>query len=252
MEARRGVSMYMPPHDLPEFKHVFDQNISFPRHKWAAALGAYSYRLKPSLYKQLEQRRLELWPESVGGTGRSSALRCNSNCDAKDERGAEERVVWGLHVRHGDVLSLKDVYGNRRPFEFKEYFNIALDRARQYGAVPDAVYVTSDNPDTTDFVEAQCMEAALKRWSKVAPGSPPPCIFTVDATQRYRTEHGSHTIAAGSGAINIYTQHFLIHLTRLMLYQRAAARSASAPCTSIKSSRLKSSTPTATPPRPPG
>ena len=37
------------------------------RHKWAAALAAYLFRLKPEVWAQLEARRQRMWPAAVGG-----------------------------------------------------------------------------------------------------------------------------------------------------------------------------------------
>ena len=52
------------------------------------------------------------------------------------------------------------------------------------------MYIASDNPDIDDEVEA---EVALQRWGME---NIQPRIFTAERSTRFRTKHGSHTVAA--------------------------------------------------------
>ena len=64
--------------------------------------------------------------------------------------------------------------------------------------LPSAVYVASDSLETPDFVDDACADDSpfLAHWPA---GVPPPCMFSADPAERFRTEHGSHTVAAGGG-----------------------------------------------------
>ena len=66
------------------------------------------------------------------------------------------------------------------------------------GGLPSAVYVASDSLETPSFVAEACAADSpfLDRWPAAAPR---PCLFSADADARFRTEHGSHTVAAGGG-----------------------------------------------------
>ena len=75
------------------------------RHKWAAALGAYVFRPKGDVLAWLEGRRRAVWPPHLGGTRREPGC---SRCDGPPE--GDGGRLWGLHVRHGDLKALKDVY----------------------------------------------------------------------------------------------------------------------------------------------
>lgn len=194
VEARRGISMYIPPVDMPRYKHVFKdiKKMEYPRQKWASAIGYYSFRLKPEFRTQLENRLLELWPSNLGGTARVSAFSCHSGCNDTHNKSGE---IWGLHIRHGDTLSLKKEYGNRRTFDFEDYVLRAQDLSHALQRSPTSIYVTSDNPETVSYVKEWCSPKELEGWY----GDKPPCIFTVNETLRFRTTHGSHTVAAEGG-----------------------------------------------------
>lgn len=234
-EARRGPSAYHPPYGNPVFAEVFGARprMGHPRHTWAAALGAYAFRLKPELAGALERHRLDVW-EGAGlqrGTrGDGGALGDEELLDAGvDALGSDmtlplsspsyesRPIVWGMHVRHGDVTALADIYGNRRVYDFGEYFAAAHARAKQVVAVqfkkrggsvgglnsawklPSGVFVASDDPETSEHVDSYSRPSALAAWPGGAPRAP--VIFTVNASERYRTPHGSHTVAADGGCV---------------------------------------------------
>lgn len=185
-EARRGVTAYEPP------PGVLPPSTVLPRHKWTAAIAAYVFRVKPELHAAFERSHRALdWPAD------SSRVAC-------------------AQIRHGDILANPDVYFNRRTFPFSQveerggggrratpqrltpppttttsplqYFE---ELHRLLPTPPAAVFVASDNPRLKDEVAA---EVALARWG---PGAPAPRIFTSDdAVDRFRTPHGSHTVAA--------------------------------------------------------
>jgi hypothetical protein len=67
-----------------------------PRHKWTAAIAAYTFRVKPELHAAFERSRKALaWPAD------SSGVAC-------------------AQIRHGDILANPDVYFNRRTFPFTQ------------------------------------------------------------------------------------------------------------------------------------
>jgi hypothetical protein len=211
-EAHRGPALYHVPLDLPLYKHIFSIKMTFPRHKWAAVIAAYSFRLKPNLIDIFEERRLNLFHKSAGGNNNN----CNNNESHIDENidingntinnNNNIAPIWSIHVRHGDTKALSEVYGNRQLNEFPTYLATAQQRANEIyednnnnnnnnNELPGSIFIISDAIDTPDFVT----RAADMTESYLWPNFKIPCMFTVNPADRFRTKHGSHTVAADGG-----------------------------------------------------
>ena len=257
-ERRAPAAAYHFPLYNPAFSQLF---VDFPypirnlRHKWAAALGAYVFRPKPDVLALLESRRKAIWPMHVGGDSREP--HCNQYCPTTQNHtsngssSSQPGIVWGAHVRHGDLKALRDVYGNRQVYEFHEYLQAINRRATDLATImdndddwkdciqdpdneeksthgdgessrlchernrvsnrgrllPAALYVATDSLETQEFIADACRSDSefITTWPKASTtaygGGPvtPPCVFTVNPDDRFRTEHGSHTVAAGGG-----------------------------------------------------
>lgn len=253
VEVRKGVSLYYPPLGLMEYisqqrgysaqqREGIQQREAF---LWAAAVSAYVFRIKPDLLHSFKNK--------------FSTLR----------QGAGS--LWGLHVRHGDLKALSNVYGYKEVFDFEDYFSAAISLSHTLQAVPDKLFVSTDsmqadrlstifsrflnerrtqiarsqNPKSPDAQKAKSLGLGKSRTVTVdrqgdyedddedyeeedddeeedeedeedeyyddeGPGAPPatkrywyndqvPGIFTIHNNDRYRTEHGSHTVAANGG-----------------------------------------------------
>ena len=94
-----------------------------------------------------------------------------------------EGAVWGVHIRHGDVKALSNVYGNRRVFSFKTAFNVARKKAHEYARLikargessgessglrdeqplrlPAYLFVTSDDPGLMTYVHRECKNSNM-------------------------------------------------------------------------------------------
>ena len=271
-ERRAPAAAYHFPLYNPAFSQLF---VDFPypvrnlRHKWAAALGAYVFRPKPDVLALLESRRKAVWPMHLGGDSREP--HCNEYCPAtnhhqdrdnatRHHNSSQPEIVWGVHVRHGDLKALKDVYGNRQVYEFHEYLQAVGQRATDLATttddddddwidcaleasssvcdgksrgissdrlLPAALYVATDSLETKEFIADACRSDSefITTWpeaSKAAYGgghATPPCVFTVNPDDRFRTEHGSHTVAAGGGCHgNVCAMHWYDALTHALTY----------------------------------
>eukprot|EP01041_Mallomonas_annulata_P002553 gene2553-4986_t len=199
------------------------------RHKWAAALAAYAFRLKPNLKTIFEQKWFNLMQEA--------------------DIGVSSGQIWGMHIRHGDVSALTAVYQNRIVYSFEEFFIAARDKARRlykfqsqtcnaingndgndnkntsssssscssscnednsedengdnsfntdtnrnlssptkkHLLLPRGIFIASDNPNTSTIIHNLNIQTILNNWP--------------DSSQRFRTNHGSHTVAADGGCI---------------------------------------------------
>ena len=109
--------------------------------------------------------------------------------------GTDPGPIWGMHVRHGDVKSLADDYNQRKVFEFSEYFSALQTYAKQTKNKPQAVFVASDSEDTQDVVESMCKLPEQAKWGS----DYLVCVYTADAKDRFRAEHGAHIVAADGG-----------------------------------------------------
>ena len=302
-ESRRGISAYIAPRNLPHFQFPVG-HMQNPNHKWAAALAAYSFRLKQSLLQVFERQRLSMWSGIDGDYCNTAGVGYKTSVEPK----ITSKSVWGMHIRHGDVKALEDVYGNRRVYLFEDFFyeakrlalqlqlklgsnrakpafnsipelgqfsdgkratttkfkekrilvdantrNIYIDlNGQEYfenyeddfyddsdssmddkdyhsisegtGAIdlsvhmdngapltlPSAIFVASDSVDTSTFLHKECSAAQQKvnvnnaashRHYISWPDQAQPMLFTVREGSRYRTPHGSHTVAAEGGCI---------------------------------------------------
>lgn len=196
-EARRGVSAYIVPDGLaPRLRE------DHPRHQWAAGLAAFAFRLR------------ERWAQVFHARAQSLGIRSPS---------------LAMHIRHGDVHALANVYGNRRVYPFSDYFAAARRLAAETGLVPAVVFVASDSSTLDDEVakerdqplwqtqvvadasnvpvsSANSTQAATDAGGSVvqAVGTANhsrPAIAFVPPADRYTTPHGSHTVASDGGCI---------------------------------------------------
>ena len=196
--AHRGVAVSAHAHNRVTLAAPIDAAWSRARYAWAAALTAYTFRLKRDVVEAFRARRaasglqpgssggsskLKLMPGSSSSSARRVEVRGDSSVGAEmDSRGASSKSssaiggetgswdsadrhaaadadaaarateenssgwrppLWSLHVRRGDVSNLADIYGNRRVFNFREYF-AELARAARETAVAAEVEVDDD------------------------------------------------------------------------------------------------------------
>ena len=282
-ERRSPAAAYHYPIYNPHYRNLVDYSsfsIPYLRHKWAAALQTYIFRLKPDVLKLLKQKETNIYPNSMGGNSQFPTKNCDLFCssqsikfndiqnhDIGDER--EESFMntnnfmmtnnlsnshWGVHIRHGDLLSLKTVYGNREVYEFDDYIDAILYKVNklidenEVKYIPSSIYISSDSTKLNDFITNTCNydTGIISKWpflqlnnnfnnnnfnnnnddvdiidknndlniscenisthklqhkleKNIVTIWGPPCIFTVDPLERFRTDHGSHTVAAGGG-----------------------------------------------------
>lgn len=205
-EAHRGPALYHVPYDLPLYDNVFSLKMKYPRHKWASVIAAYSFRLKPNLINIFEKRRLNLFPKSAGGNNN----KCNNNDNTEDfdingniinnNNDNNLAPIWSIHVRHGDTKALSQIYGNRQLNEFPIFLEQTQQRAREIydnNELPGSIFIISDAVDTIDFVKKASNITESYLW----PNDKIPCMFTVNPEERFRTVHGSHTVAANGGCV---------------------------------------------------
>ena len=207
-EARRGPAAYHPPYGNPAFGPLFASQhprMPFPRHAWAAACAAYAFRLKPDVMTQLTARMQESWPQTAISEESSPEAAAAGGSESSMQPRRRPGPVWGMHVRHGDVSALADVYRNRRVFSFPQFFEAVRHKAQQAltagKTLPTALFVASDDVDTEAIMQEQRTLLASS-WPGIS-SHPPPLVFTLGASlQRYRTPHGSHTVAADGGCVS--------------------------------------------------
>ena len=217
-EERRAPAAYQYPVHNP----LYTDAATFPappanlRHKWVGALAAYVFRLKADVVALLERRRLAMWPRHLGGKGYDS--NCYQFCPDQYEGVDGDNVgepVWGLHVRHGDMKAYEEIYQNRKLYPFVDYMAMARRRARRaatagaYHTLPAAVYVSSDSVETPEFIRDTCASPHMWEWLVTEDDAhdlfyDPPCVFSTD--DRFRTEHGSHTVAGAGACAHTYKQ----------------------------------------------
>lgn len=236
-EVRKGIAMYHPPAGLldflakqrgytPEQQKLVKEREGF---LWAAAVTAYVFRLKPDLVARFTEKLQRLSPVSPS------------------------EPLWGLHVRHGDLKALSNVYGYKEVFDFEDYFAAALQMSATLKRSPGALFVATDSlqadkvvsmyekymgvekkkldgssdgsasgdayedyeeeadeddeDDRDDYDEYMNTASSSLSNSLAPPSSTPkhfyndslPVIFSLPNSARYRTEHGSHTVAANGG-----------------------------------------------------
>ena len=125
------------------------------RRAWAASLAAYTFRLKPDVLATFRARRDALGLAPGGGLHRrprkggnaagggseagDTATPSSSGGGSGGVGGGGGGSLWAMHVRHGDVSVLEDVYGNRRVFPFRAYFDALWgeEAARANGSNPN-------------------------------------------------------------------------------------------------------------------
>lgn len=123
-EIRKGISLYHPPFGL--FDYIWaNQNSSrkYPfagkeGYLWSSAVAAYIFRLKDSLLVDFQKLGNTLFD---GGN------------------------TWGLHVRHGDLKSLADVYTYKQVYDFNDYFRAAKKLTLELKVSPSQLFVSTDS-----------------------------------------------------------------------------------------------------------
>lgn len=232
-EIRKGVALYHPPFGL--FDYIMSNrgsSYSFNRkslgdkeaHVFAAAVAAYAFRLKPELVKVFKDRHAFMFEDKVD-------------------------PVWTMHVRHGDLRALSDVYLYRPTFEFEHYFERARQLSHKLKETPGKLFVATDSmeadeipsrfdsffkgeskysvsggaddddeyeeeeeeeyeddeydmdEDDEEEEEEEVSDAVDEATSIEWYGEKKPKAFTIENVKRYRTEHGSHTVAANGGCL---------------------------------------------------
>jgi hypothetical protein len=215
----RSMAIYYPPagmvdHILNTYPVKLRNSLkpllkTYSGHLFASAVMSYVFRLKPDILQQFSKKY---------------SSRYNA-----------DEPVWGLHVRHGDVKSFHHFIRQKRIFSFESYFTVARDLSHMLNATPARIFVSTDSvraneiPDLFDnfnIVEDDIEEREVSAGSddddddddtyyngeeetelsddeeELQPqhnrwfGNKVPQIFTVNNTDRYRTEHGFVVAAA--------------------------------------------------------
>lgn len=234
-EIRKGVALYHPPENLFEFlltKRKYSEKVKSDilkkrHHIWAGAVAAYVFRLKPSLLSSFSKKFEYIF------SGQES--------------------IWGVHVRHGDLKALSNVYSYKDVFEFDDYFDAAIQVSHRQKKSPSRLFVATDstkadslekiylnfmkskapsamitkkkindvslsaagdddddeyNDGEDDYDEEEEEEDDEEDEDEAEDSSPSnwfggkaPTLKTINNTKRYRTEHGSHTVAANGGCL---------------------------------------------------
>lgn len=125
--SRTGVALYRPPTGLFDYlwsqrKNAYKSRKLFERkqgHMWSAAVAAYVFRVKPDVVQQYLKRN-------------DRAFQSND-------------TIWGLHVRHGDLAALPEVYGHKNVYQFEEYFAAARELARSQKTIPKHLFIATDS-----------------------------------------------------------------------------------------------------------
>jgi hypothetical protein len=126
-EIRKGVSAYHPPFGLFDYiwsirKSFYRSNYEFGGFEsslWASAIAAYTFRLKPSLVDSFAPLKHKIFDN--------------------------EEAVWGMHVRHGDLRALSNVYSYKEIFEFEEFFAAAQQLSHRRKETPSKLFVATDS-----------------------------------------------------------------------------------------------------------
>ena len=186
--SRTSIALYKPPKGLFEHlsvthkqKELLSSSKSTWGHVWSAAVAAYVFRLKPDVVDIFIQRNPDVIRSDV--------------------------VMWSAHVRHGDIAALPEVYSDRFTiFAFEDYFTAIKQMAVTRGRVPSHIYIATDSDRAPEVPEMY--QEFLSSSSDVSDGeelwlgeSSPPQLLIADNSRRYRTPHGSHTVAADGGCV---------------------------------------------------
>ncbi len=126
-EVRKGVALYHPPIGLIDYiinqrgytKTQRQQIKEREEFLWASAVSAYVFRLKPNLIQSFQEKFQRL----TDG----------------------EKSVWGIHVRHGDLKALSNIYGYKDVFDFEDYFAAAIGMSHTLQQAPRKVFVSTDS-----------------------------------------------------------------------------------------------------------
>lgn len=126
-EISKGVALYHPPVGLFDYiwsKRKYPDSLKYEfinrqAHLWAAAISAYVFRLKPNLSQSFGKKFDYIFD------------------------GMES--VWGMHIRHGDLKALSNVYSYKEVFDFEDYFDAALKVSHRLQTTPSRVFVATDS-----------------------------------------------------------------------------------------------------------
>lgn len=128
-EMRRGVAMYHPPLGLMDYiwskgkypDSVKTELIQNQAYLWSAAVAAYVFRVKPALIASFERRYNHLFE--------------NTNS------------VWGMHIRHGDLKALANIYSYKEIFDFDDYFGAVLKLSHKQKFTPEKLFIATDSTE---------------------------------------------------------------------------------------------------------
>ena len=99
--------------------------------------------------------------------------------------------MYGVHIRHGDIKALSHVYKNRVVFPVEEY----IKKLKDVSVPPNTVYIATDSIDANSFINK-----SRSVWGCRDIVSNVKCPTFVSSV-RFRSEYGSHLVAARGGCI---------------------------------------------------
>jgi hypothetical protein len=162
-EMRKGIAMYHPPMGLLDYiwskgkypDHAKSELIGKQAYLWASAVGAYVFRIKPSLIESFERRFNHMFDPVTSAVADSSSASSYSRIVAPSSAD-----VWGVHIRHGDLRALSNIYSYKEIFDFDDYFEGLVKMTSKNHYTPDKVFIA------TDSLEADNIEKLFVKFAK--------------------------------------------------------------------------------------
>lgn len=157
-EMSTGIAMYHPPLGL--FDYIWSKRnypaaykaviIERQSYVWAAAVTAYVFRIKPALLSSLTKKFEPLFPPPSAQ--------------------AKPATTWGMHVRHGDLKALSNIYSYKEVFDFEDYFAAGMKVSHALQTRPDRVFVSTDSveADQLSTIFDRFMTQRHKRFAKMS------------------------------------------------------------------------------------
>lgn len=97
--------------------------------------------------------------------------------------------MYGVHIRHGDIKALSHVYSNRIVFPVEEY----IRKLKGVTEPPNTIYIATDSIESNSFVNKSRSVWGCR--DVVSNINCPTFIYP----SRFRSEYGSHLVAARGG-----------------------------------------------------
>lgn len=162
-EMYKGISLYHPPMGLFDyiwFKRKYPASfmakiMEKQSYIWSAAVAAYVFRIKSGLLTSLTKKFSHMFPEPT-------SLRLDSVERRKKE------ITWGMHVRHGDLKAMANVYSYKEVFEFDDYFAAGLKVSHVMKQRPDRIFVSTDSIEADDVQKKfqNFMSQRQEKWNQ--------------------------------------------------------------------------------------